>query len=97
MIGMKSFYLVGYDIVSDKRRSKVASIMESFGYRVQYSLFECRLDRRGFGSMVKQLAPYVDKGQGDSIRIYRLCEACVSKAMYYGACPDPWERPEIII
>ena len=39
------FYLVTYDITDDQRRTKVAKILEDFGDRVQYSVFEMILDR----------------------------------------------------
>ena len=36
--------VVSYDVSDDRRRRKVAKIMEGYGYRVQYSVFECDLD-----------------------------------------------------
>lgn len=37
-------YLVSYDISDSKRLRKIAKICESFGSRIQYSVFECPLD-----------------------------------------------------
>lgn len=37
-------YLVSYDIANPKRLRRVARILESFGTRLQYSVFECPLD-----------------------------------------------------
>ncbi len=37
-------YLVSYDIADPKRLRRVAKICESFGTRIQYSVFECPLD-----------------------------------------------------
>ena len=37
-------YLVSYDIANPKRLRKVAKICESYGSRLQYSVFECPLD-----------------------------------------------------
>jgi CRISPR-associated endonuclease Cas2 len=37
------FYLVCYDVVLDRRRNKVAHILEGYGLRVQKSVFECVL------------------------------------------------------
>lgn len=37
-------YLVCYDIFHPKRLRKVAKTMESFGARLQFSVFECALD-----------------------------------------------------
>lgn len=37
-------YLVCYDIANPKRLRRVAKACESFGSRIQYSVFECPLD-----------------------------------------------------
>jgi len=37
-------YLVSYDIAHPKRLRQVAKTCESFGIRIQYSIFECPLD-----------------------------------------------------
>lgn len=37
-------YLVCYDICHPKRLRQVAKVCESFGQRLQYSVFECPLD-----------------------------------------------------
>ena len=39
------FYVVAYDIRDDRRRTRVAKILEDFGDRAQYSVFEMELDR----------------------------------------------------
>ena len=37
-------YIVSYDIADPKRLRGVARIAEGFGYRLQFSVFECLLD-----------------------------------------------------
>lgn len=37
-------YLVSYDIAHPKRLRRVAKALESYGTRLQYSVFECPLD-----------------------------------------------------
>lgn len=41
---MRNRVLVCYDISSDRRRDKVARACESYGVRIQFSIFECPLD-----------------------------------------------------
>ncbi len=36
-------YLVAYDIRDDKRLHSIATCMEGYGYRIQYSVFICDL------------------------------------------------------
>ena len=40
----KRLYAVAYDIPDDTRRIKLASLLKSYGERVQLSVFECYLD-----------------------------------------------------
>lgn len=64
--------VVSYDISDDKRRRKVAEIMEGYGYRVQYSVFECNLTKKQMKELKKALRPYVKTREMDSIRFYPL-------------------------
>ncbi len=38
------FIVVSYDVAGSKARRRVASELENFGIRTQYSIFECHLD-----------------------------------------------------
>ncbi|MBU0567270.1 CRISPR-associated endonuclease Cas2 [bacterium] len=40
-------YAIVYDISSDSERARVDKTLKGFGFRVQKSVFECRLNRRG--------------------------------------------------
>jgi len=51
------FYLVSYDIPDDKRRTKLAKTIKDFGDRVQYSVFECLLDK----SLLDKMTDRIDK------------------------------------
>ena len=64
--------VVSYDISDDKRRRKVAEIMEGYGYRVQYSVFECDLTKNQMAAMKRALRPYVKSREMDSVRFYPL-------------------------
>lgn len=50
-------YVVTYDIPSDKRRQKVAKLLEGYGRRVQYSVFECLLSEVKYEELQKRLWP----------------------------------------
>ena len=39
-----SMYVISYDISENKIRNKVAKILEGYGKRIQYSVFECDID-----------------------------------------------------
>jgi len=48
-------YLVSYDISDDKRLRLVAKTLEGFGYRIQYSVFECCLEPTNLAKCKAQL------------------------------------------
>ena len=77
-------YLLTYDIdtESDKGRrlQKVAKICESFGQRVQNSVFEMNIDSAKMTELKIQLEGVIDKNI-DSVRIYKL-----GKYMKYDVC-----------
>jgi CRISPR-associated protein Cas2 len=78
------FYLVAYDITDDQRRTKIAKILEDFGDRVQYSVFEMELDSSDqLDEMQTRLAKVIDT-RTDSVRIYLLCQGCRTKITILG-------------
>lgn len=52
---MRSSYLVCYDICDDKRLRKVFKIMRGYGDHLQYSVFECQLNRSDLVRLKAQL------------------------------------------
>jgi len=63
-------YTVVYDISSDKERAKVERMLKGFGFRVQKSVFECRLDRKGKRELIEKLSKLELKT--GFIKVYRL-------------------------
>jgi CRISPR-associated protein Cas2 len=78
-----TFYIITYDIPDDKRRSDIAEILEGYGDRRQYSVFECHLTDKQMGKLWAKLEKVAEPKQ-DSILVYTLCKACVKKARSLG-------------
>lgn len=76
--------VISYDISDDKRRRKVATIMEGYGYRVQYSVFECDLTTKQLAEIKRQLRRYVKSKEMESIRFYPLPLDAVDKIEVMG-------------
>ncbi|MBL3553153.1 CRISPR-associated endonuclease Cas2 [Rhodovulum sulfidophilum] len=57
-----------YDVSSDKRRRKIARLLEDAATRVQYSVFETRMSRARAEALCQRLAAHL--GEGDSLRLY---------------------------
>ncbi len=69
---MKGFsdYAVVYDITDDKERAKIARLLKSYGFRVQKSVFECRLTKGEKQKLIRDLMSL--NVQTGSIKVYRL-------------------------
>ncbi len=63
-------YAVVYDISSDSERLKVNKVLEGFGFRVQKSVFECRMNRKAKIELIDALDK-LDIKTG-FIKVYRL-------------------------
>lgn len=80
----RDFYILAYDIGNDRRRAKIARLMESMGARVQGSVFEAYLKANELESMLRR-AKKIMKAQEDGLRVYPLCRACRAKVLTLGA------------
>ena len=67
--------LIAYDITDQKRLHKVAKVCEDWGVRVQYSVFECRLEADAFDRFWSELREEIDETQ-DRLVAYKICLNC---------------------
>lgn len=77
------FVVISYDISDDKRRTKIHSILKSYGQWMQYSVFECNLNATEYAKLRSRLSKLI-KPQEDSIRFYFLCSCCQAKVERIG-------------
>jgi CRISPR-associated protein Cas2 len=88
---VRSFYVLAYDIADDKRRVRIARLMESLGERVQGSVFEAYLNAGELQTLLRKVRKVL-RAEEDGLRIYLLCEACRAKIAVEGqgrATPPP--------
>ena len=67
--------LVAYDIADPKRLHQVAKVCEDWGLRVQYSVFECRLEADSFARFWEELSAVIHP-KLDRIVAYKICTKC---------------------
>lgn len=89
--------IVSYDITDDKRRRKISKILGGYGFRVQYSVYECELDVRKIADLRKRLKPLVKSGVGESVRFYLLCADCAKRVKVLGTETAQELGPVVII
>lgn len=79
-----SLYVVSYDISKDKLRNKIAKLLEGYGIRMQYSVFECKLSEDKFLELYQKIAGLSGEFNNDSVRFYKLCKNCESEIRNIG-------------
>ena len=79
-------YIVTYDIPCDKRRKKVSDLLEGYGQRVQYSVFECVLSAEKYKELRQRLKPRIQLKE-DSVRFYPLSGHTLSQVEVWGEPP----------
>jgi len=72
------YVVISYDISEDKRRTKVHSILKSYGEWVQFSVFECHLTDTQYAKLRARLSKLI-KPETDNINFYFLCGCCQGK------------------
>ena len=77
-------YIVSYDISSDRLRNKIAKLLEGYGRRVQYSVFECEISEKHFQRLRNELSNHLTGSEDAGIRIYYLCGKCEKKIQVIG-------------
>ena len=75
--------LLAYDITEPKRLARVAKVCEDFGVRVQYSLFECRLEDPEFQRFWLRLIDEIDENE-DRLVAYRIDAKCAKETLTAG-------------
>ena len=75
-------WVISYDIKNDRTRRKVHDILKNHGERVQFSVFECRLNNKEFEFLRSLVKPMLERE--DSIRWYPLCKWCADKILCRG-------------
>ena len=83
-----TLYVIAYDIVNDRRRSKVHKILCSYGAWTQFSLFECYLTAKQYLLLRERVERVLEPAE-DSVRFYALCGACRKQVETIGS-----SRPE---
>ncbi len=80
--------LVTYDVSTEtaagrKRLRRVAKVCQNYGQRVQYSVFECKVDVATQVVLENDLLKEIDETE-DNLRIYRLNEPLSKNVQEFG-------------
>lgn len=66
----KVYVLIIYDIIENKKRVKLAKLLQGYGFRIQKSAFEAVITKKKYKKLLKELTPF--GSADDSIRVYKI-------------------------
>jgi CRISPR-associated protein Cas2 len=89
------FVMVAYDITDDGRRRTVQRVLEAYGERVQFSVFECHIDETQLRSLKAEIDRHLEP-QMDQVRWYCLCRGCAGAVEQDGNGPVS-EDPSYVV
>lgn len=72
-------YLISYDISDDKVREKIFDYLESFAFRLQYSVFYCRLGTNEAKEIWSNLVELAEEDEVGRVLMAPLCKTCEQK------------------
>jgi CRISPR-associated protein Cas2 len=75
--------LVAYDVTDPKRLHRVAKVCEDWGMRIQYSVFECRLEATAFDRFWAELCSAIDP-RTDRLTAFKICSRCAREIRSQG-------------
>ncbi|MBD3372159.1 MAG: CRISPR-associated endonuclease Cas2 [Candidatus Coatesbacteria bacterium] len=89
-------HLLAYDIADDKRRAKVAKILEGYGFRSEFSVFEADLTPAELVFLKADLLKHLDE-ETDKLFIYPICARCRKAIIRLVGKPPPIDDNTFII
>ena len=90
------FMVISYDIPDDRRRARLATLLENYGQRVQYSVFECILTGRQLQELRRRMVPLLSLAE-DSVRCYFLPKDGVAEIQVLGKGQVTRDAPMLMV
>lgn len=87
----KHWYLISYDIRSQKRWRLAYKQLQGTGERIHYSLFRCRLTRTEMEALRWALEKLLK--DEDDLMFVHLCPSCASRVQERGGGSKDWGEP----
>lgn len=75
--------IICYDIRSTKRRNKVSNLLESYGIRANYSVFELDIKDSHYRLIKSEISKLIEP-KSDKVLFYRICKTCLAKSESLG-------------
>lgn len=80
------YYVIAFDVSSDKVRRKLTKILLNRGVRIQESVFALNLKQHELKALTKRLENTLN--QQGIIHIFQVCAACAKKSLAINVEPE---------
>ncbi len=77
----KIFCVIAYDVEDDKKRREIFKVLEKYGTRINFSVFECLFTTIQLKNTQENIDSLIDK-KTDTIVYYPICVNCFTKIVY---------------
>ena len=93
----RDHFFVVYDFEKDSRRARCVKILEKYGVRVQYSIFEFLLTRARKIEMLAKLQrkKFLESVRGEAMMIVPISQDSARKIQRFGATVDVLDKPGV--
>lgn len=81
MKAKKVFCVIAYDIADDRRRYRVNKVVEKYGVRVNFSVYECMLTPKQMETIQAKIEKLINRKE-DTVVCYPICVNCFTKIVY---------------
>ena len=68
-------HIIAYDISDDRRRARVAAVLQTYGDRIQRSVFVATIGSDLLSEARERIGEIIDPDT-DSVYVFRQCAAC---------------------
>jgi CRISPR-associated protein Cas2 len=95
MKAKKKFVVICYDIQDDRKREKIARLLERHGQRSNYSVFECMLTDTQLIALQDKINKRLNKAF-DRVVYYTICVNCFTRIVKHPEGYDYVRMVEIV-
>ncbi len=88
--------IIAYDITDNRRRKRLADLLEGYGQRVQYSVFDCPLTARQRRDLLRAIRQKIDP-DCDRVALYPIAANLASKVVHLGRQENPPPPHSVVI
>ena len=96
MQGRSQLWIVAYDSPSNKRRRKVAQVLEGYGKRLQWSVFACQLRADQMRTLRWQLERRINARE-DRVSLWPVAAQQVASIVPLGLPPPEPDSADFIV